>query len=422
MTTIARSDGGATSWDQALANLAGAAGRLGLDDGLHEMLARPRRAMEVAVPIRLDDGVLRTFTGFRVQHSLTRGPAKGGVRYHAAASMAETKALAMWMTWKCALVDIPYGGGKGAIRVAPETLSSTELERLTRRYAHEIMPIIGPGRDILAPDLNTGEREMAWILDTYNSSMGASLGSPVTGRPVLVGGTRARRPATGIGLAHCIALAVRRLGARPPVRVAVAGYGDVGRTAAEELACSPDFRIVAAGDIAGGRYAPDGLPVDMLADAIAEGGRLCEIGCGDRVECDELLEVPCDVLVPAAVGGVVTARNAARVAASIIVEGANGPTTEDADAILGSRGVAVVPDLVANAGGVLASFAEWSAEWRGAPSDADRTLDDVRRALERAFDEVWHTAQETRLSLRDSAMDLAVRRVADAHQVRGLYP
>jgi glutamate dehydrogenase (NAD(P)+) len=410
------------AWRNALAQLERTSGLLGLGDGMHAMLASPRRAVEVAVPVQGDDGEIYTFEGYRVQHNLSRGPAKGGLRYHPDATMGETKALAMGMTWKCALVDIPYGGAKGAVRCSPHQLSERELERLTRRYTHEIRPIIGPGRDILAPDINTGAREMAWILDTYNAAVGLNLGSPVSGRPVVVGGSMARRPATGLGVAHCVLLAARRQALSPPIRVIVSGYGAVGRTAAEDLARTEGFVLVGIGDVGGGRYDPHGISTEEVARQLQAGATIGEVSLGDRVTPGELLEVEADVLVPAAIGGVLTEQNAARVQARLIVEGANSPTTSEADAALNAYGVTVVPDLLANAGGVLASHLEWTREWSGALTTTDEMLGLVRRSLEDAFATVVELAEHRSLSLREAALCLAVQRVADAHLAYGLYP
>src|SRR3954470_18226128 len=263
--------------------------RIGLDDGMIEMLAMPRRSIEVAVPIRTDASTTRTFQGYRVQHSITRGPGKGGLRYHPDVTLNEVRALAMNMTWKCALVDIPYGGAKGGVRCDPRALSEHELERVTRRYASEIMPLIGPGRDVLAPDIGTGEREMAWIMDTYNAAVGMVLGAPVTGKPVVVGGSSGRRRSTGYGVAEIVKLTVERLGLEPPVRVVGAGYGEVGRAAAEALAAEGDaYRIVAIGDVGGGPYDPDGLDLHAAERYLHEGGPLAEIGGRDRVTPEEL--------------------------------------------------------------------------------------------------------------------------------------
>ena len=416
------SDAADALWFNAQDEVRRVGGLLGIDEGTVEMLAQPRRSVEVAVPVQLDSGELHVFAGFRVQHSLTRGPAKGGVRYHPHASLTETKALAMNMTWKCALVDIPYGGGKGAVRCDPGELSRNELERVTRRYANEIMPLVGPGRDILAPDIGTGEREMAWILDTYNAAAGAMAGSPVTGRPVIVGGSEGRRRATGYGVAECVKLGVGMLGMKAPVRVAVSGFGDVGRVAAELLASHSGFGVVAVGDVSGGRYDPDGLDVAALGSHVDAGGALADAPGGEAVGVGELFELPCDVLVPAAVGGVIDEGNADRIEAQLVVEGANHPTTAPAEAILGERGRAVVPDILANAGGVIASHLESVQDTHGSAWRARETYEGVERRLRGAFGAVCEAAGNRGVPLREAALCLAVERVAAVHRTLGLYP
>jgi glutamate dehydrogenase (NAD(P)+) len=410
------------SWPEAVEQLVHAGRVLGLPDGLVDMLRRPRRTLEVAVPIRLDDGAIRTFDGFRVQHSFTRGPAKGGLRYHPDATLDETKALAMVMTWKCALVDIPFGGGKGAIRCDPRDLSIGERERMTRRYANEIMPVIGPEHDVLAPDMNTGEREMAWIMDTYATAHGRASGACVTGKPLIVGGSSERRPATGVGVVECVRLAVRERGLSGPVRVIVAGFGNVGSTAAALLEEDDDFTIVGVSDVYGARYDEHGLDGDALRRAGDDGTSVREAETGTPIGREELLEAPCDVLIPAAVGGVLHGANAERVQASIVVEGANYPTTVVADRILRERGVLIVPDLLANSGGVIASYLEWAHALQGMArmeaSDADWLRDRIRRT----FAEASAFASRHELSLREAAICLGVQRVAHAHTARGLYP
>jgi glutamate dehydrogenase (NAD(P)+) len=421
--TADRYAAGDAAWGKAWAEFSQAAERIGLDSGLLEMLGHPRRSVELAVPFRRDDGSLCTVDGFRVQHSLTRGPGKGGLRYHPEVSLNETKALAMGMTWKCALVDIPYGGAKGGIRVDPRALSDMELERMTRRYASEIMPLIGPGRDVLAPDIGTSGREMAWILDTYNTALGMMSGAAVTGKPVVIGGSAGRRRATGFGVAECVKLAAERAGLTAPVRVAISGYGDVGRVAAETLDESGDeFLIVAIGDVSGGPCDPGGLDVHTAGRYLDEGGTLAELGAGDRLTPEELLEVDCDVLIPAAVGGVINEGNADRIAASLVVEGANGPTTHEADARLVERGVTVVPDILANAGGVIASHLESVQGAQGLTWEPQETYRGVTRRLEAAFGATCDFADGGSMPLREAALCLAIDRVATTHRTLGLYP
>ena len=416
------SDAADAAWLNAQAEVARVGATLGLDDGTVAMLTHPRRSVEVAVPVQLDSGELEVFSGYRVQHSFTRGPAKGGVRYSPDVSLQETKALAMSMTWKCALVDIPYGGGKGGVRCDPARLSASELERVTRRYVNELMPLIGPGRDVLAPDIGTGEREMAWMLDTYNASMGTMAGSPVTGRPVVVGGSEGRRNATGYGVAECVKLGVGMLGMEAPVRVVVSGFGDVGRVAAELLASQGGFLVVGVGDVTGGRHDPAGLDLAAIRRHGEEGGDLVEAPGGEPVDVTELLELPCDVLVPAAVGGVIGEHNASRIEARLIVEGANHPTTTDADAILAERGRTVVPDVLANAGGVIASHLESVQDTHGSAWRARETYEGVEQRLRGAFAAVCECAGARDIPLRQAALCLAVERVAAAHATLGLYP
>jgi glutamate dehydrogenase (NAD(P)+) len=416
-----REEVGRKAFADALAELDRAASLLSLAPGLHEMFRTPRHSLEVAVPIRCDDGIVRTYEGYRVQHSLTRGPGKGGVRYHPHSSLDETKALAMRMTWKTALVDLPFGGAKGAIACDPAKLSASELERLTRRYTSEIAPWIGPNYDILAPDLNTGEREMAWIMDTYSAHVGfPAVGTVVTGKPLTVGGETARLTATGLGVAECVALAARELELTPPITVAVAGYGNVGRSAAEALAADDDYRIVAISDVTGGRAAPGGLDVHAIARELDAGATVSELQPGEEIPRDAVLEISCDILIPASIGGVITADNVDRIRACGIVEGANHPTTTSADASLAARGTMVVPDILANAGGIIASHFEWARQIRGAaPLDV---ADGVVRTLRDTFASVRQLAADDGVSLREAALCIAVRRVAEAHLARGLYP
>ena len=407
---------------QALEQLHAAADLLRLDDGLRAMLAAPRKALEVSVPFRRDSGAVETHTGYRVQHSTSRGPAKGGIRFHPSVDLGAVKALAMWMTWKCALVELPYGGAKGGICCDPTALTSAERERMTRRYAAEIMPIIGPGRDVLAPDLNTGEREMAWIADTYSTFAGAHLGSPVTGRPVVIGGAAGRRTATGYGVASCVRWLAQRIELHAPVRVAVAGFGNVGQGVVAELSRHPVFAVVAVSDIDGARADPAGLPA---ADLLRQAGRGLPVHLldgGEAVARDDVLTIDCDILIPAATSGVITAHNAAAVRARAIVEGANGPVTPDAEATLGAGGVLVVPDILANAGGVIASHFESVQEARGRRWTEPEFTQLIHDRLRDAFDGVMERAQALQVTPRLAALVHGVERVADAHLTRGLYP
>jgi glutamate dehydrogenase (NAD(P)+) len=386
------------------------------------MLRRPRRALEVSVPIRRDDGTLTTFVGYRVQHNRTRGPAKGGLRYDPRVTLEELSALAMTMTWKCALLGLPYGGGKGGVRCDPRQLSSAELERLTRRYVSELMPVLGPGRDILAPDIGTDERVMAWIADTYAMTAGAADDTSTTGKPALVGGSPVRARSTGAGVALCLRLAVERAGLRRPVRVAIAGYGGVGRAVAERLAPDDDYVIVGASDVSGARYSSAGLSPGRIGAALDAGSTMSEVEEGDPLDRDELLTAPCDVLVPASVSGVIDAGVAAELDAAIVVEGANCPTTTGADEILDQRGVAVVPDILANSGGVCGSWHEWVQNRQGISWPVEKLESALASQLRGAFGAVESEAESSGGSLREAAYRLAVGSVAQTHRLRGLYP
>jgi glutamate dehydrogenase (NAD(P)+) len=411
---------GREAFAEALNQLERAARILSLPGGLHEMLAVPRRSVEVAVPIVDDDGERRTFVGFRVQHSTTRGPGKGGVRFHPQLSLDESKALAMLMTWKAALIDVPFGGAKGGVRCDPNKLSASEIERVTRRYASELAPIIGPHRDVLAPDLNTGEREMAWIMDTYATIAGEASGAVVTGKPVSVGGHPERESATGVGVAHVVRRAAAGLGLPGDAQVAVAGLGNVGLTVARLLARG-GHRVVGVSDATGARYSASGLDLERICRELGEEGACVDqIDLGEPLEREALLESPCDILVPAATSGVVHAGNATRISARLIVEGANAPTTAAADRILSERGILVVPDVLANAGGLTASFLEWAdPHSAGIATDVVET---ITSQLDDAYDAVEDFSRRHEVGLRDASISLGVERVAEAHLARGLYP
>ncbi len=404
--------------------LAEAARHLRLDDGMHQVLRHPRRSLTVAVPLTHDDGRLEVLTGYRVQHSITRGPAKGGLRYHPGADLDEVTALAMWMTWKCALIDIPYGGAKGAITVDPTILSSAERERMTRRYASEIFPLIGAGRDILAPDVGTDDQTMAWIMDTVSVQSGYTVTGVVTGKPVPLGGSHGRDTATSRGIQIVTLDALRELGKQPgETTVAIQGFGKVGAGAAELLA-EAGCRVVAISDVAGGMYSSHGLDPGAIRRELAAGASTVEEASkeGDRIDNSELLSIKADVLIPAALDGVITAANADAVQAGLIVEGANGPTTPAADSILADRGIRVVPDILANVGGVAVSYLEWVQDLQAYFWDEDDVNMKLARIMHRSYESVTANAAVRGVSLRDAAMIIAVERVAEAHRVRGLYP
>jgi len=406
----------------AQAQLAAAVATLGYEPGLHELLARPRREMTVSVPLRRDDGSVEILTGHRVQHNFSRGPAKGGLRFAPNVDLDEVRALAMWMTWKCALLDVPYGGAKGGVRIDPRNYSQAELERVTRRYTSEILPIIGPERDIPAPDIGTDERTMAWMMDTYSVSSGYTVPGVVTGKPVSLGGSLGRASATSAGVVHVALAALAHRGI--PVAgatAAVQGFGKVGAGAAQFLA-EAGVTVVAVSDQYGAVHAAGGLDLPALQAHVAATGSVVGFGGGEVLDPPALLELDVDLLVPAAVEGVLHGGNAERVRARIVVEGANGPTTGEADRILDEAGVLVVPDILANAGGVIVSYFEWvqsnQAYWWSRQEVDDR----LERRMLQAWDGVLATAGARGLTLREAATVTAVERVADAHLTRGLYP
>jgi glutamate dehydrogenase (NAD(P)+) len=412
-----------SAWESAQIQLAHAARELRLDDGMHELLRLPRRSITVSVPLTRTDGRVEVLTGYRVQHSLTRGPAKGGTRFHPATDLDEVKALAMWMTWKCALVDIPYGGAKGGVAVDPHALTSTELERLTRRYVSEILPVIGPEKDIPAPDVGTDEQIMAWMMDTFSVQTGYTVRGVVTGKPVSIGGSRGRGGATSRGVLYATLCALRDLALSPhEVRVAVQGFGKVGALAAQFLH-NAGCTVVAVSDSKGGAYSGRGLdPVALLRHRREGALSVSGYPGTDAITNAELVELDVDVLVPAALHGVITEENAARVQASLIVEGANGPVTPAADDVLADHGVTVVPDILANAGGVAVSYFEWVQDLAAYWWSEDEVNERLRVLMERAYAEVSSLAAARGLSLRTAAHVVGVGRVAEAHRTRGLYP
>ena len=399
-----------------------AASLLGLDEGMRKVLRSTKRELEVHFPVKMDDGSLEVFTGYRVQHSLACGPTKGGIRFHPAVTIDEVRALAMWMTWKCALAGLPYGGAKGGVVVDPKQLSHAELERLTRRYASEILLFIGPESDIPAPDVNTTPEVMAWIMDTVSMARGYSVPAVVTGKPLTIGGSRGRSSATGRGVAVATALACRRLEIPAAgTTVAVQGFGNAGSHAARLLA-DRGFRVLAVSDSHGGIVAASGLDVPKAIDYKRAHGSLQGYPGADPISNEELLELPVGVLIPAALEGVITAGNAQRIRARLIAEAANGPTTPDADVILERNGVTVIPDILANAGGVIVSYFEWVQDLQSffwAEDEINRQLESV---MTHAFDTAWDAATQRAISLRKGAYVVAVDRVAEAMRERGIYP
>jgi glutamate dehydrogenase (NAD(P)+) len=387
-----------------------------------ERLSFPERALIVSVPLRRDDGTVRVFAGYRVQHSTVLGPTKGGIRYDPEVSLGECAALATWMTWKCALLRLPYGGAKGGIRCDPRALSQRELEKVTRRFTQELVREIGPQTDIPAPDMATNEQTMAWMMDTYSMLKGHAVPEVVTGKPISVGGSIFRREATGAGVVMVAERASERLG-RPLAgrRCVVQGFGNVGGVAASELH-ERGAVVVAVSDISGGVYRESGLAIPELHAYVAEHGSLEGYDGGTRVTNEELLELPCEILVVAAREDQITAANAARIHAELIVEGANGPTTLEADAILAERGIVVVPDILANAGGVTVSYFEWVQDLGRLFWDRDEIRQRLADKMFDAFDRVWSVSEEKGITLRQSALVAAIREVAGALEARGIYP
>jgi len=409
-------------WLNAQRQFDNAAAILDLSPGLREVLRDVRRELVVRFPVKMDAGGLRMFEGYRVQHNVTRGPAKGGIRFHAATDLDEVKALAMWMTWKCALVNIPFGGAKGGVVVDPAELSHRELERLTRRFASEISVLVGPESDIPAPDVNTSGEIMAWIMDTISMEAGYSVPAVVTGKPLDIGGSEGRPTATGRGVTIVAIEACHRLGTDPHgTTVAVQGFGNVGSVSAHLMA-KAGFTICAVSDVTGGIYSEHGLDMDELMAHRTRTGGIAGFPGTRSVSNSELLELPVDVLVPAALENQISARNAGRIQARLIVEGANGPTTPDADVILEKRGITVVPDILANAGGVTVSYFEWVQDLQSLFWEEGEINERLERILRRAFAQMCEQADSHSTSLRLGAYLVAVKRVADATAVRGIYP
>ena len=395
---------------------------LELPDDLRTRLLEPRRSLTVNFPVRMDDGTVENFTGYRVQHTLTMGPTKGGFRYAPGVSLGECAALAMWMTWKCALLGLPYGGAKGGVRCDPRTLSVAELERITRRYASELIPVIGPDRDIPAPDMGTGEREMAWFYDTYSQAVGHSVPEIVTGKPPVLGGTTERRPATGLGVVYVVEGMMERLGWQlRDQRIVVQGFGNVGEVVAGELHAI-GAKVVGISDATGGIANEAGIDVAAAIEWVRDHGGLEGFAGGRPIGRSEVLEVPCDILVPAALERQITADNAPRLDCKLVVEAANGPTTPEADAILAERGIRLVPDVLANAGGVCVSYYEWVQDQQKFSWDAIEIQERLRRQMRTALGKVWEASTRRDIDWRTAALTVAVERVAEAARLRAIYP
>ncbi|MBW1979672.1 MAG: Glu/Leu/Phe/Val dehydrogenase [Deltaproteobacteria bacterium] len=406
----------------ALSQLDLVARHVNLDSAIHKRFRKPVRCFIVSIPIRLDDGSVEVFTGYRVHHNTSRGPAKGGIRYHPDVNLDEVIALAMWMTWKCAVVDIPFGGGKGGVVCNPKEMSRGELQRLTRRYTSELINVFGPQTDIPAPDVYTNPQIMSWIMDTYSVSVGYAEPGVVTGKPLAVGGSLGRNEATSRGCVYTIHSLLKKLSRNiEEETVAVQGYGNVGYNAAD-IIHDDGAKIVAASDSKGGVYNPRGLDPKALWEFKRQSGSVHGYPDGDAITNEELLELDCSILIPAAMENQITEENADRIKAEIIAEGANGPTTPAADQILHERGKYHLPDILANAGGVTVSYFEWVQGLERYFWSEEEVNSKLKRIMNLAFDNVWDIAQQEKVTMRMAAYILAVKRVSEAMLLRGLYP
>jgi glutamate dehydrogenase (NAD(P)+) len=409
-------------WEMAKHQLDEVATLIGLNESIHGYLRQPKRVLEVSVPARMDDGTFRMFTGYRVQHNMARGPGKGGIRFHPDVTLDEVKALAMWMTWKCALVNIPFGGAKGGVICDPKHMSMQELENLTRRFTSEISIIIGPEKDIPAPDVYTTPQIMAWIMDTYSMQKGFSIPGVVTGKPISIGGSLGRDKATARGCLYATDEAMAVL--EKPIagaRVAIQGFGNAGMYAAQ-LMEQRGYSVVAVSDSQGGVANPKGLDVRKVTAHKFETGSVVGFTGGERIDNREVLEYDCDVLVPAALEKVITRDNAPLIKARIVAEAANGPTLPEADDILFDRGIVVLPDILANAGGVTVSYFEWVQDLQANFWEEDEINERLKRIITRAFRDTHEQAKRYDVSMRKGAYAVAVNRVAEATKLRGLYP
>lgn len=409
-------------WDDAQKRFFRAAAMMGCEDSLCQVLAVTKRDLTVHFPVKMDDGQVQMFTGYRVHHNIARGPAKGGIRYHPNVTLEEIRALAMTMTWKCAVVNIPFGGGKGGVICDPKTMSARELERLTRRYTTEIENMLGPDRDIPAPDLNTTPQEMAWIMDTYSMHKGYTVTGVVTGKPEPIGGSRFRREATALGVTMAVEEAARHLKMKlPDARVVIQGFGNVGSTTAvmlHKLGC----KIIGVSDSKGGVFNPRGIEPRSIAQHKAQSGSVVGIRGADAIRNDELLELPCDILIPAALEDQITGENAPRIKPKILAEAANAPTTPDADPILHENGVFILPDILANAGGVTVSYFEWVQDSQSFFWDEREVTSKLRTVMKQALADVIASSKKYKTDMRMGAQIIAIDRVAQAVMLRGIYP
>ena len=395
---------------------------INLEDDILERLKYPRKSLIVSMPVRMDDGKVKTFMGYRVQHDLAMGPSKGGIRYSPEVDLGEVSALAMWMTWKCSLMNLPSGGAKGGVCCSPEHMSEGELERMTRRYTTEILPMIGPEKDIPAPDMYTNERTMAWIIDTYSNYYGYAIPGVVTGKPVGLGGSLGRMEATGRGVAYCTMCLLKKMGMPSDgLDIVVQGFGNVGAVAAKRL-YELGHKIIAISDVHGGIHNPKGINIVKLQEYLNGHASIQGFEGADFVNNNDLLEIKCDILIPCAVGNVITEENAPRINCKIIVEGANGPVTPQADEILNDRGIITIPSILANSGGVTVSYFEWVQDIQRLFWSEDEVIKKLKTLLEKTFDEVYEISLSQKVDLRTAAMMIGVGRVAEAKRLRGLYP
>jgi glutamate dehydrogenase (NAD(P)+) len=398
-----------------------AAERLNVDRTMLEILKQPRRAVIVKLPIQMDDGRFEVFTGYRVQHSITRGPAKGGIRYHPDVNLDEVSALAAWMTWKCAIVGIPFGGAKGGIACDPSRMSKSELERLTRRYTADLLDVLGPELDVPAPDVNTGAQTMAWVMDTFSMHARHTVTSSVTGKPIEIGGSLGRREATGRGILFSIREACKHKNIElKGARCVVQGFGNVGSVAAG-LLHKDGARMIAICDIYGGVYNPEGLDVPKLLEHVQNTGKVVGFEGAKPIAHDKLMTLECEILVPAALENVITSKNADKIRAAIVAEGANGPTTTNADKILEYRGILVIPDILCNSGGVTVSYFEWVQDRIGYFWSEEEVNNRLEIIMVKAFNDVLKVSVENQCNMRMAAFMLAIKRVMDVTMIRGVY-
>jgi glutamate dehydrogenase (NAD(P)+) len=414
--------GNSSVYQMAVRQLYTAAEAINLDRGVLERLSKPKRALVVSVPIRMDDGSTSNFVGYRVQHSVTSGPSKGGLRYHPSVDLGEVAALAMWMSWKCAIMNLPFGGAKGGISCDPAAMSVSELERMTRRYTEEMLPIIGPKQDVMAPDLGTSEQVMAWMMDTYSMAVGYACPEIVTGKPVEIGGCVGRREATGRGVTYCVMEALKAI--NQPMETATAvvqGFGNVGSVVCQELA-QRGVKIIAVGDAGGAIANPKGIDPAALAQHVLAGKQLKDYPKAESIPPDQLLTTPCTILVPAAIQQVITRENAGRLRCRVLAEGANGPTTPDADQILAGSDIFVIPDVLCNAGGVTVSYFEWVQDIQRLTWSERQINERLEELMLKAFHQVYGLSRQRSLSMRTAALVLGVQKVAHEKMRRGLYP